>query len=156
MAILDTKKGIKTLRQSFRQFNRFMVLMWRLGLGRLINIWPEVVGRIMVIVHTGWKTGKTHYTPLNYAIVDGELYCTAGFGAGSHWYKNIMVNPRIEVWLADGRWDGIVEEITDLKLKLHLMREVLIGSGFAAEMLAGIDPLTLPDEELAAMTADYR
>ncbi|MBK6872915.1 MAG: hypothetical protein IPG94_16550 [Kineosporiaceae bacterium] len=28
------------LRAVFRYLNRFMVMMWRLGLGRLVNIWP--------------------------------------------------------------------------------------------------------------------
>ncbi|HSO11766.1 MAG TPA: hypothetical protein VLT51_05275, partial [Anaerolineales bacterium] len=58
---------IKTLRSTFRIINRFMVLMWRIGLGKFINIWPSVAGRIIIIRHTGRKTGKERLTPVNYA-----------------------------------------------------------------------------------------
>jgi hypothetical protein len=27
-------------RQGFKYFNRFMIAMWRLGLGGMINFWP--------------------------------------------------------------------------------------------------------------------
>jgi deazaflavin-dependent oxidoreductase (nitroreductase family) len=143
------------LRQAFKRFNRFMLLLWRLGLGPWVNAWPEVGGRIMVITHTGRKTGIRRRTPVNYAIVDGEVYCTAGFGAISDWYRNIRADPAVEVWLPDGWWAGVAEEVTDAEARLPLMRQVLIGSGFAAR-LAGIDPIAMTDTELDATTASYR
>ncbi len=143
------------LRQMFKRFNRFMLLLWRLGLGLWVNTWPEVGGRIMVITHTGRKTGIQRRTPVNYAIVDGEVYCTAGFGTISDWYRNIRANPEVEVWLPDGWWAGVAEEVTDSEARLPLLRQVLIGSGFAARV-AGIDPITMTDAELEAATASYR
>ena len=76
----------------FKYLNKFMLLMWRLGLGWMMNMWPDVFGQIMVIINTGWKTGLRRRTPVNYAIVNGELYCTAGFGQVAHWYRNIQAN----------------------------------------------------------------
>ena len=74
----------ESLRQAFKVLNRRLMLpLWRLGLGRWLNAWPAVGGRIMVLVHRGRKSGLQRYTPVNYAQVDGEVYCTAGFGAGS-------------------------------------------------------------------------
>ncbi|MFQ5595118.1 MAG: nitroreductase family deazaflavin-dependent oxidoreductase [Anaerolineae bacterium] len=143
------------LRQGFKYFNRFMLLMWRLGLGSWINFWPDVGGRIMVIIHTGRKTGIRRHTPVNYAIVDGELYCTAGFGAISDWYRNIMANPQVEVWLPDGWWAGMAEDITDSEERTSLLRQVLIASGFAAPA-AGVYPKRMTDQELEAATANYR
>ena len=143
------------LRQGFKYFNRFMLLMWRLGLGRWINAWPEVGGRIMVITHIGRKTGKKRHTPVNYTIVDGEIYCTVGFGPISDWYRNIIAHPEVEVWLPDGWWAGVGEEITDPEKRLPILRQVLIDSGFAARA-AGINPRTMPDEALNAATAPYR
>src|SRR5512140_295270 len=93
---------VDTLRRVFRVFNRLMVFMWRLGMGRMINIWPAVIGRIMVIKHTGRKSGKVRLAPVNYAPLDGEIYCTAGFGSGSDWYRNIMAGPQVELWLPEG------------------------------------------------------
>ena len=143
------------LRQMFRQFNRFMLLMWRLGLARFINIWPDVGGRIMVIQHIGRKTGKVRQTPVNYAEIEGEIYCTAGFGAISHWYRNLMAHPNVEIWLPNGRFHAYAQDITDDPNALPRLRQVLISSGFAAPA-AGITPKTMSDEELAAATASYR
>ena len=145
----------ENLRQGFKQFNRFMMLMWRLGLGRWVNAWPEVGGRFMVITHTGRKTGIKRQTPLNYTMADGEIYCTAGFGSKSDWYRNIVANPEVEIWLPDGWWAGVAEEVTDAQVRMPLLRQVLIDSGFAARA-AGIDPVTKTNEELDAVTSDYR
>jgi deazaflavin-dependent oxidoreductase (nitroreductase family) len=143
------------LRQGFKYFNRFMLLLWRLGLGPWVNAWPEVNGRIMVITHTGRKTGIRRRTPVNYAIVDDEVYCTAGFGHISDWYRNIRANPQVEVWLPDGWWAGVAEEVTDAEERMPLVRQVLIGSGFAARAV-GIDHIAMTDEELDRVTAHYR
>jgi len=143
-----------TLRQIFRQMNKFMLFMWRLGLGSWMNSWPSVGGRIMVITHTGRKTGIQRQTPVNYATVDGEVYCVAGFGSGSDWYRNMQANPNIEVWLPDSWWAGVAEFIDDDPRRLAILREILIASGFAARA-AGINPHTLSDEELARVTANY-
>jgi deazaflavin-dependent oxidoreductase (nitroreductase family) len=155
MTIYENPLYLEKLRQGFKYFNRFMLLMWRLGLGNWLNAWPKVVGRIMVITHTGRKSGLRRQTPVNYAILDGDIYCTAGYGSGSDWYRNMLANPNVEVWLPEGWWSGIAEDITGQKEHLFLMRQVLIASGFAAR-LAGINPLTVTDGELDAMTADYR
>jgi deazaflavin-dependent oxidoreductase (nitroreductase family) len=145
----------RRLQQGFKYFNKFMLFMWRLGLGPWINFWPSVVGRIMVITHTGRKTGLRRRTPVNYALVDGEVYCTAGFGAVSDWYRNLKANPEVEVWLPDGWWLGQAEEVTDPETHLPLMRAVLVASGFAARA-AGLDPQRMTDDALAQATASYR
>ena len=143
------------LRQGFKYFNRFMLMMWRLGLGSWVNAWPEVGGRIMIITHTGRKSGLRRRTPVNYALVDGEIYCTAGFGYTSDWYRNILAQPQVEVWLPDGWWAGVAEEVTDTELRAPLLRQVLIASGFAA-YASGLDPVTMTNDELSAATAEYR
>ena len=143
------------LRQGFKYLNRFMLVMWRLGLGPWLNAWPGGLGRYMVITHTGRKSGAKRRTPVNYALVDDEVYCTAGFGSTSDWYRNIIANPQVEVWLPDGWWAGIAEEVTHPEARLPLLREVLIGSGFAA-YAAGLDPKQMPDEDLDAATKEYR
>ena len=146
----------EALRQAFKVLNRrLMVPLWRLGLGQWLNAWPTMSGRIMVLVHTGRKSGLRRFTPVNYAQVDGEVYCTAGFGAGSDWYKNIIANPAVEVWLPDGWWAGVAEDITGAPTALPLLRSVLIASGAVAP-LAGVDPRKLSDAELAQVTAPYR
>ena len=143
------------LRQGFKYFNRFMLWMWRLGLGPILNMGPAIAGRYMVITHTGRKSGLKRRTPVNYAVVDDEVYCTAGFGSVSDWYRNLIANPQVEVWLPDGWYAGIAEEVTQPEARLPLLRAVLIGSGFPA-LAAGVDPAKMTDEELDAVTKEYR
>ena len=157
---MTTQNQISTdenMRQMFKQINRYMVLAWRLGLGKWMNAYPKQAGQYLVINHIGRKSGIIHQTPVNYAIVDGDVYITAGFGSISDWYRNLKANPRVEIWMADGRWDVEMQELgPDVPERLRIMRQVLIGSGPAAESLAGISPVTASDEELARISADYR
>lgn len=147
---LDTQ-----LAQGFKGLNRLMLLMWRLGLGRWVNVWPEAIGRVMVIGHTGRKSGRHLWTPVNYAPADGDILCTAGFGAGSDWYRNVMAHPQIEVWLPDGWWEATAEDISESPERLPLLRKVLVASGFAAPLF-GVHPQTDDDARLTELTESYR
>ncbi len=142
------------LRKVFKVFNRFMLLLWRLGLGSWGN-GTSFGGSLMVIKHTGRKTGLTRHTPVNYAIVNGDVYCTAGFGIVSDWYLNIMTNPKVEVWLPDGRWAGMAEDVTDVENNHLLFRQVLIASGFAGPLF-GVNPKNLTDQDLIRLLESYR
>jgi deazaflavin-dependent oxidoreductase (nitroreductase family) len=145
-----------SLRKFFHSMNRFMVFMWKIGMGKMINFWPAVVGRIMVIKHRGRKSGKEYLTPVNYAPVDGEIYCTAGFGSISDWYRNMLVNPQVELWLPEGKRAACAEDISDSPRRLFLLRQVLIASGFAASTFGGLNPRKVSDEELDKATKEYR
>ncbi len=142
-------------RQIFKRFNGFMLLMWRLGLGKWINAWPKITGRIMVIGHTGRTSGLRRETPVNYAPVNGEVYCVAAFGDRADWYRNLLANPRVEVWLPNRRILGVATDVSDCEDRLTLIRQVLSASGFAS-YLAGIHPLRISDRDLAAETSEYR
>jgi len=153
---LQDPRFLEQLRQGFKKYlNPFMMTMWRLGLGAWLNAWPDVGGRIMVLIHTGRKSGAQRRTPVNYAVVEGEVYCVAGFGKISDWYRNIRAHPEVEVWLPGGWWAGIAEEVADPARRMPLMRQVIIGSGFVAPLF-GLNPHTLSDEELDKVTELYR
>ena len=144
----------ESLRQIFKYFNRFMLLLWRLGLGSWFQFWPKVTGQVLVITHTGRKTALRRRTPVNFALVDGEIYCVAAFGDQTDWYQNILKHPDVEVWLPDSRWVGVAEDASNDGERPEIMRQVLIGSGFAAYMF-GVDP-HMTDEKLEKITANYR
>jgi len=150
-----TPQQMDSLRKVFRVMNRFMVFMWKIGFGKMINMWPAGFGRIMVIQHRGRRSGKEFLTPVNYAIVEGEIYCTAGFGPVSDWYRNMLVNPQIELWLPEGKRLACAEDISDSPNRLFLLRQVITASGFAAPLF-GINPKRLNDEQLDALSKDYR
>jgi deazaflavin-dependent oxidoreductase (nitroreductase family) len=139
----------------FRQMNRGILLLWRLGLGGALNGWPKVGGRIMVLTHTGRKSGQLRRTPLNYTILEGDVYCVAGFGKTADWYRNLLKTPDVEVWLPGEWWAGRAEDVSDLPERLRVLRQVLVASGFAS-FAAGINPYRLSDEALAEATAEYR
>jgi len=150
-------KQERLLQQAFKWGNRaFMVPLWRLGLGKLLNMWPDVGGQIMVLEHTGRRSGKTYRTPVNYTIIGEDIYCISGFGAASDWYKNVRQTPEVEVWLPDGWWKGTAEDVSDDPNRVDILRRVLIASGLAAEVFEGINPRTLTDEELGEMVERYR
>jgi deazaflavin-dependent oxidoreductase (nitroreductase family) len=142
------------LRIIFKFFNRFMLLLWRLGLGSWGN-GTKFGGSLMVIKHTGRKTGLVRHTPVNYAIVNGDIYCTAGFGKVSDWYRNIMVHPEVEIWLPDERWAGVAEDATDDEYSHLLLQQVIIASGFAGPLF-GVNPKQLSDEDFKDLLESYQ
>ena len=155
MSQMDPKTE-ERMRQAFKSMNRFMILMWKARMGRLINIWPAVIGRIMVIKHVGRKSGLERLAPVNYAIVDGEIYCIAAFGEHTNWYRNIMDLPDVELWLPNGKFPARAEDASDSPQRLLLIREVLIASGFAAYTFGGINPHKITDDALSKESEKYR
>ncbi len=148
-------KQVRGLRRRFRAMNRLMVLLWRLGLGRLMNSWPAVSGRIMMIQHRGRRTGRLYLTPVNYALLEDGLYSTAGFGQATDWYRNILAHRNVQLWLPQGWCAARAEEVSDSPQRIRLLRLVIIASGLAGRLL-GVDQRKYSDEGLAAMTKDYR
>jgi deazaflavin-dependent oxidoreductase (nitroreductase family) len=142
------------LRLALWYLNRLMILLWRLGLGGWGN-GTAFTGWVMVLGHTGRKSGRRRLTPVNYAIIDGDIYCTAGFGARSDWYRNICNNPLVEIWLPRGRWAGMAEDLSNAPDRLEKLRRVIIASGFAGPLF-GVNASRLDDQELDAATKAYR
>jgi deazaflavin-dependent oxidoreductase (nitroreductase family) len=151
----ELTQGELALRQVFKHGNRLMVLLFRLGLGNWGNS-PET-SQVMVLTHRGRKTGLRRRTPVNYAVVDGDIFCAAAFGTMADWYQNIMADPNVELWLPNAWYAGVAQEVPpDDPGRDEWMRQVLIASGFAAPLFAGFNPKTASDEELARISANYR
>jgi deazaflavin-dependent oxidoreductase (nitroreductase family) len=143
------------LRRIFKYLNVFMVFMWKIGLAKFLNIWPKVLGQYLVITHYGRNSGNKYYTPVNFSEIDGDIYCTSGFGIQSDWYKNVLHNPDIEIWTKNGWWHARAEDISNHPQRIAIMRKVLMASGFAAPLF-GLNPSQMDDEILFEVTKDYR
>jgi hypothetical protein len=63
--------------------------------------------------------------------------------------------PNVELWLPEGKREARAEDISDSPNRLFLMRQVIIGSGFAGPLF-GVDQKKLNDEQLDAVTKEYR
>lgn len=142
------------LRRVFHQMNRAMVMLWRVGLGRLMNVWPQGFGRLLVLEHRGRRTGARYLTPVNYTRAGDDLYCIAAFGARTDWYRNLIAGAGGAAWLPDGRWEIEAMDASGERRRLDLMRKVLIDSGFAAPLF-GLHPHRMDDASLAEATAEY-
>lgn len=152
---LTEPAAAEAMRRMFNRMNRGMVFLWRLGLGWMMDLWPTGFGRLMVIEHVGRRTGQHYLTPVNFTPSDEHVYCLAAFGERTDWYRNLLAQHQLAVWLPDGRWTAGVADATDDPRRLELTRQVLIDSGFAA-LLVGLHPRRMSDSELLAATADYR
>jgi deazaflavin-dependent oxidoreductase (nitroreductase family) len=140
------------LAKFFWFFNKiFMVPIFRLGLGSLFGnpFW----GYMMVLKTTGRKSGKVRFSPVNYTIMNGTVYCLAGRGQMADWYRNMVANPNIEMILPGGALAGVVDEVPDSPERTTALRRVLKAGGFAGFML-GENPYTVSDEKLAEKSKD--
>ena len=138
------------LRRAFWWLNKFfMVPMFRLGLG--IFMGNPITSYIMVVKTTGRKTGKTRYTPVNYHIRDGCVYCTAGFGRVSHWYHNLRANPRVELILPGRAISGVAEEVTAPEEAFSVLRQLLKETGLVG-FFGGFNPFTVSEDEFRQKT----
>lgn len=136
----------------YRLLNRWLVFLFRLGFGRLLDLTRPLTGRILVLGTQGRVTGRLRRTPLNYTPIPGGVLCVAGYGESSHWYQNLRRNPEVEVWLPQQGWRGRAREVP---LQLPQLRALLRDSGWLARRLAGVDAGD-SDEKLSRRTADYR
>jgi deazaflavin-dependent oxidoreductase (nitroreductase family) len=140
------------VRRIFHYLNRyFMAPAFRLGLGPLLT--NPFSGYIMVLKTTGRKSGKRRYTPLNYAIWQGCVYCMAGFGQVSDWLKNVQSNPQVELILPGGGLSGTASLVGDAQVHLDVSRQILKNGGFAGFFM-GFNPRTAPDALVAERMQD--
>ncbi len=136
------------LRRIFRLLNKyFMVPVFQLGLGVLVG--NPFSGYIMVIKTIGHKSGKTRFAPVNYAIIDGQVYIMAGFGRVTHWFKNLQANPNLDVILPGRTISGQAVEVDDPQEALIAVRQILRNAGFAG-FFEGYNPRRASDEQLQA------
>lgn len=138
----------ETLLRDFPRLVKYLdaviVFLWRLGLGRLVNLWPEMTGRTLILKHTDRKNNHPIHTPLNYYEHDGTIYCWSPPGAQSGWHTNIIANPQVEIWLPDGWYAGICDDINTPEEKREILRAGLLSSRITAWM-TGADHEKLDD-----------
>ena len=129
-----------------------MVPLFRLGLGTFVG--NPITGYIMLLKTIGRKSGKQRYAPVNYAILDGNIYCMAGFGKGTHWYRNLQAHPKIEIIMPSGSLAGVSENAPSSEERLLIIRQLLKNSGFVG-FFTGINPFTISDNQLREKTKEY-
>lgn len=77
-------RTLPTLSRSFRVLNRIYVIpAVKSGLGPLHA--NPLTGSWMLLRTTGRRTARKREAALGYAILDGAVYCSAGFGPRTQW-----------------------------------------------------------------------
>lgn len=122
------ERFLKPLHRGFLAVNRWCTApAIRAGLGPLFS--NPLTGSMMVLRTTGRQSGRVRDAPLGYAIQDGAVWCIAGFGRSSHWFRNIEADPRVEVILPTATFSGIAEEVTEPEAWLAGFRLVVRSLG---------------------------
>ncbi len=77
-----------------RFFFRAPIFLYRVGLGGLLG------KRFLLLNHIGRKSGLPRQAVLevvNYDRSNNTYFIAAGFGKKSHWYRNILAHPEINI-----------------------------------------------------------
>lgn len=73
---------------------RLPLLYWRLGLKPLL---VRGTFRALVLTTKGRRSGQARHTMLAHFVLDGHIYIGAGWGERTHWYRNIVADPRVTI-----------------------------------------------------------
>lgn len=124
------------LHRAFLALNRCIAVpLLRAGLGPLIA--TPLSGSLMLLRTRGRRSGRWRDAPLGYVILDGNVYCCAGFGRPTHWLRNIEADPRVELLLPAGAVSGLAEEVTDSAEWASAMRALLTSMGVVGRATVG-------------------
>jgi deazaflavin-dependent oxidoreductase (nitroreductase family) len=135
-----------------RALNALLILLWRMGFGALLNAAPRRFGRLMILGSVGRRTGRMHRVPLSYATGDRSVYVVAASGADADWYRNLQADPRVELWLPEGKWSAFARRVDDPEERLRRLRQVLSNQGRSVIEALGVDPAEADDERLRRAT----
>ncbi|HEY5629966.1 MAG TPA: nitroreductase/quinone reductase family protein [Candidatus Limnocylindrales bacterium] len=105
-------RALPFLHRAFLIVNRrFAAPMLRAGLGSLLS--TPVTGSMMLLRTRGRRSGAVREAPLGYVIWHGAIYCVAGFGGTTHWFRNLLADPHVECVLPAVAVSGVAEAVTD-------------------------------------------
>jgi len=91
----------------FKWVFRIPVLYYKLGLGWILG------KRFLLLMTIGRKTGKLHYTPLEFEFNPQEDWyrVSPGWGGNTDWYKNILHNPHVTVQVGRRKFTALAEPV---------------------------------------------
>jgi deazaflavin-dependent oxidoreductase (nitroreductase family) len=115
------------LRKGFRLFNRLTGPAITSGFGPLLG--TPATGYMMLLRTTGHRTGQVREAPVGYAVIDGDVVVMAGYGRGTHWFRNALADPHVEVALPGAVLAGLASEITDRDERRRVFRVLYAALG---------------------------
>jgi deazaflavin-dependent oxidoreductase (nitroreductase family) len=140
---------LRPLQHGFLVVNRwFMGPAIRAGLGPLIG--NPLTGHIMLLRTRGRRSGVVREAPLGYVILDGAVYCVAGYGARTPWLLNLEADSAVDVVLPTRRFRGLATVVTDDAEWLRAYRALIASFGLVGRRVVVGDPSKLDDATVLA------
>jgi len=137
---------LRPLQRGFLILNHWLMApLARAGFGWLIG--NPLTGHVMLLRTRGRRTGLLREAPLGYVIRDGCVYCVAGYGEPTPWYRNLVTDPAVEVLLPTRRFRGLAAPVADPVEWLAAYRALIGSFGLVGRAVVGdidaIDDATL-------------
>ncbi len=127
-----------------------MVPAHRLGLGPWLG--TPVGGYMLLLRVRGRKSGIVRDTPLTYLIAEGAAWVMAGFGPTTQWYRNLLADPEIEVWLPGRVLRCRAAEVRDPAVRARILPALTRSAGVPGAMV-GCNPWRSPDNRILELLA---
>ena len=138
---------LRPLQRAFLLLNRwFMAPALKVGLGRAIG--NPITGHLLLLRTRGWRTGRVREAPLGYVIIDGAVYCVAGYGRATPWYRNLCAEPAVEVFMPSRAFMGRAEPVEDPAEWLIAYRALISSFGLLGRSIVTDDVAAADDETL--------
>ena len=138
---------LEPLRRAFLRVNGLLASMLDRGFGALLS--NPVTGYLMVLRTRGRRTGLIRAAPLGYVVLDGAIYCCAGFGDTTAWYRNVLADPAVEVALPGRTLRGRAVPVSEPDEWTRAYRALIASLGVIGRLTVG-DVRRLDDAELLA------
>jgi len=130
----------------FLKINRWSAVpLLRAGLGPWFG--TPIGGYMLLLRARGRKSGVVRETPLSYFVAEGAAWVCAGFGPTTHWYRNILVDPGVDVVLPGRTVTCQAEEVRDPEVRRRIMPALVRAVGLPGA-LGGVDPRHATDEHI--------
>ena len=127
---------LRPLQRGFLVLNRrFMAPLIRHGFGWLVG--NPLTGHVMLLRTRGRRSGLLREAPLGYVVRDGAVYCVAGYGEPTPWFRNLLADPNVEVILPTRRFKGHAEPVADPAEWLAAYRALISSFGLVGRAVVG-------------------
>jgi deazaflavin-dependent oxidoreductase (nitroreductase family) len=146
---LARERAVRAVDRALRGLNRWlMVPALRLGLGAWLG--TPFGGYILLLRVRGRRTGIVRDTPLSYLVADGAAWVLAGFGTRTQWYRNLVADPTVDVWLPGRTYRCRAEVAGDDDVRRRILPRLVRNTG-APALLIGCDPWRASDDRIVEL-----
>jgi deazaflavin-dependent oxidoreductase (nitroreductase family) len=137
---------------AFHVANRYaMVPFHRAGLAAWLG--NPLTGWQLLLTTTGRKSGLRRPTPLGYLVADGAAWVLAGYGPSTLWYRNLVLEPAVEVLLpARAPFAAHATDIVDPAVRARIIPPLVRSMALPGTAIGDL-PWRAPDERLLELTA---